>query len=100
MSEERCIRREGDSLILPVGGIETVADEMDRLRAEVERLNLTLVALWSYLRLDQGETHRFIGIACGIDACVLCLAEGEVRAALKRSGAFDEPVDPREGAAT
>jgi hypothetical protein len=62
----------------------------DRLRAEVEALNLTLVSLWSYLRLKPGENHRCHGLACGLDACILCLAEGEIRTALQRSGAFDD----------
>lgn len=38
--------------------------------------------LFHYVHLAPGETHRKLGEACGIDLCVLCLAESKIEAAL------------------
>jgi hypothetical protein len=57
---------------------------------KAERLNLALVELWTYLRLEPGQNHTAFGAACGIDACILCLAEAKAKEALQLSGAFDE----------
>lgn len=51
--------------------------EVERERWEEETKSL-VSDLQCYLRLAPGETHKGHGKACGIDLCILCLAEAKV----------------------
>ncbi len=60
---------------------------LKRVEAAADDFAEVLYALTSYLR----EPHRGIGAECGEDACIVCLAEAEVKAALARHGSFLKP---------
>jgi hypothetical protein len=59
--------------------------------AEIERLREALRSLRIYLKPNADGTHAAIGEACGVDACIVCLAEHTIADALT-ADADDDPV--------
>lgn len=68
--------------------------EFARIEAERDRLRGALREILRYLDStgQSGDHHTTLGEACGMDACVLCLAESVARAAL--SPAEQPPSNP------
>ncbi len=63
---------------------------LEAAEQRVAELEAALQEVSSYLRLKPGESHQRMGEACGVDACILCLAGSIVRDALARSVAEGE----------
>jgi hypothetical protein len=53
--------------------------------SEVQRLRDEMRSLRIYLAKGESGTHAAIGDPCGIDACIVCLAEHVVQDALRRA---------------
>jgi hypothetical protein len=79
---EPCHAHDGDNRIedyLTVGRGETPAAAAMRWQARAFRAEEALEALTHYLALP----HKDIGAPCGVDACVVCLAQATVSEALE-----------------
>lgn len=78
-----CTSAEMDRRLVIMQEIEAgrvvVASDKD---AEIERLRDAMRSLHIYLRPGDNGMHTAIGEACGVDACIVCLAEATALEAL------------------
>lgn len=66
------------------GHPEGWAKKAQSLHAKNENLREALQSIGIYLRLDDGHTdHTKFGAACGVDVCILCLAESTAKKAMR-----------------
>jgi hypothetical protein len=65
------------------GHPEGWAKKAQSLHGKNEDLREALMSIWIYLRLEPGKDHAEFGTACGVDACILCLAESVAKKAMR-----------------
>lgn len=71
--------------------LEAEGDRAHKWKARAEAAEEALTSIWIYLRLDgQHKTHERFGAACGVDACILCLALATAKKPLESRGAVDD----------
>jgi DNA repair photolyase len=56
---------------------------VERLEADLQEARDTFQEIATYLHTDEGETHN--ADACGVDACIFCLAEVRAKEGLERA---------------